>query len=75
MQIIADFSPIFISVNGNWGAWLKLSGCSASCNGGIKARVRYCNDPSPDPYGLDCIGKNVSEDVCNTQECPGKVLV
>ncbi|CAG2243422.1 unnamed protein product [Mytilus edulis] len=40
---------------------------------GSHTRTRYCNDPSPDVYGLDCIGSNTSQIICNTDVCPSKI--
>lgn len=60
-------------VHGNWGSWINSSDCSVSCGGGSRTRTRYCNDPSPDVYGLDCIGSNTSQIICNTDVCPSKI--
>ncbi|VDH93558.1 CUB and sushi domain-containing protein, partial [Mytilus galloprovincialis] len=57
-------------VHGNWGTWINSSDCSVSCGGGSRTRTRYCNDPSPDVYGLNCVGSNTSQSICNTDVCP-----
>ncbi|MEQ2163443.1 hypothetical protein GOODEAATRI_030219, partial [Goodea atripinnis] len=33
-------------VDGNWGLWQPWGGCSASCGGGERTRVRLCNSPT-----------------------------
>ncbi|XP_062607291.1 uncharacterized protein LOC134269086, partial [Saccostrea cucullata] len=58
-------------VNGGWSAWSDFSECSVTCNGGIKTRSRACNNPIPDPEGLDCNSSLSTESLlCNTKECP-----
>ncbi|XP_052092487.1 sushi, von Willebrand factor type A, EGF and pentraxin domain-containing protein 1-like [Mytilus californianus] len=57
-------------VNGNWGSWLSWSECSASCEGGTQTRERYCNNPTPDRYGLACVGSSTSNQSCNIDPCP-----
>ncbi|CAC5393166.1 unnamed protein product [Mytilus coruscus] len=57
-------------VHGNWGSWLGWSECSQSCNGGTQYRARYCDDPAPELYGLECSGTNMSSQACNTDLCP-----
>lgn len=48
-----------------WGPWM----CSASCNGGIGTRRRYCNSPEPNVRGEPCIGLNSMTGRCNTILC------
>ncbi|XP_076092136.1 uncharacterized protein LOC143063704 isoform X2 [Mytilus galloprovincialis] len=57
-------------VHGNWGSWLSWSECSASCEGGIQTRERYCNNPTPDRYGSACVGRSTSNQSCNIYPCP-----
>ncbi|XP_052061895.1 protein crumbs homolog 1-like [Mytilus californianus] len=57
-------------VHGKWGSWLGWSECSQSCNGGTQYRARYCDDPAPELYGLECSGTNMSSQACNTDLCP-----
>lgn len=67
------FTGIFCEseiVNGNWGSWLSWSECSASCEGGTQTRERYCNNPTPDRYGLACVGSSTSDKSCNIDPCP-----
>ncbi|XP_011865894.1 PREDICTED: uncharacterized protein LOC105560957 isoform X2 [Vollenhovia emeryi] len=48
-----------------WGPWV----CSASCNGGIGTRRRYCNSPEPNVRGEPCIGSSTMTGRCNTILC------
>ncbi|XP_029663491.1 uncharacterized protein LOC115235691 [Formica exsecta] len=48
-----------------WGPWV----CSASCNGGIGTRKRYCNSPEPNVRGEPCIGPNSMTGRCNMISC------
>lgn len=61
----------FFLVHGNWGSWLSWSECSASCEGGIQTRERYCNNPTADRYGSACVGRSTSNQSCNIDPCPG----
>ena len=58
-----------------WGAW---SSCSATCNGGKRARTRRCVQPSNQhgcPRGsITCLGQSRQESVCNSFCCPGKTV-
>ncbi|XP_018359123.1 PREDICTED: uncharacterized protein LOC108758601 isoform X6 [Trachymyrmex cornetzi] len=48
-----------------WGPWM----CSASCNGGIGTRRRYCNSPEPNVRGEPCTGPSSMTGRCNTILC------
>jgi hypothetical protein len=48
--------------------------CSKTCGSGIIYRTRKCDSPTPDIYGLDCIGTAIEIKPCNTQPCPGKLI-
>ncbi|XP_060579836.1 uncharacterized protein LOC132736665 isoform X2 [Ruditapes philippinarum] len=56
-------------VNGGWSDWSE-SVCSKTCGSGIIYRTRKCDSPTPDIYGLDCIGTAIEIKPCNTQPCP-----
>ncbi|XP_052265759.1 coadhesin-like [Dreissena polymorpha] len=47
-------------VDGGYSNWLQWSNCSATCEGGVRYRSRYCNEPRPQNGGSDCsvLGKN-----------------
>jgi len=56
--------------------WSQWSGCSASCNGGRRARARVCNNtnaPSPmseNGSSLSYCSQAFEEEGCNTNICP-----
>ncbi|MED6275796.1 Hemicentin-1, partial [Characodon lateralis] len=58
-------------VDGNWGLWQPWGGCSASCGGGERTRVRICNSPSPSNGGRPCPGDPTQLSRCSNQACPG----
>ncbi|XP_035996829.1 hemicentin-1 isoform X1 [Fundulus heteroclitus] len=58
-------------VDGNWGLWQPWGGCSASCGGGERTRVRLCNSPSPSNGGRPCPGDPTQLSRCNSHACPG----
>ena len=62
-----------ISVHGAWGSWTDSSDCSRSCDGGIRYRIRMCNNPSPSFGGNWCPGSVTEYQTCNTEACPGKI--
>jgi len=55
-----------------WTLW-KPGHCSASCGEGTrqKTRTKVFNNESP---GGKCIGDSETEEQCNTNICPGKLL-
>ncbi|CAL8267650.1 unnamed protein product [Arctogadus glacialis] len=58
-------------VDGSWGSWQPWGGCSSSCGGGERTRVRLCNSPSPGNGGRPCPGDVSQLSRCHTQACPG----
>ncbi|KAK9754190.1 ADAM-TS Spacer 1 [Popillia japonica] len=56
--------------NGIWGPWQAWGSCSRTCGGGIKIRIRECNQPPPANGGSYCTGQSTSYASCNTQQCP-----
>lgn len=52
-----------------WQEWAEWTACSASCNGGIRKKVRDQNR-SASNGGLPCTGNRTETDACNTQPCP-----
>uniref|UniRef100_A0A3Q4BG42 Uncharacterized protein n=1 Tax=Mola mola TaxID=94237 RepID=A0A3Q4BG42_MOLML len=57
--------------DGSWGSWSKFGSCSRTCGGGVRARSRQCNNPSPAYGGRDCPGSVFDYQMCNTEECAG----
>ena len=48
--------------------------CTKSCDGGIKASVRECNNPAPGNMGNQCKGDaRINNKACNNQKCPGNM--
>ncbi|XP_060564396.1 coadhesin-like [Ruditapes philippinarum] len=56
--------------DGLWSSWSTWSSCSASCLGGISNRRRFCNNPTPSPFGHDCVGNDQETKACNSFACP-----
>ena len=44
-----------------------------TCGGGWQARNRTCTNPAPQYGGAVCVGDYLSEQDCNTHECPSKL--
>ncbi|XP_023931784.1 uncharacterized protein LOC106153735 isoform X3 [Lingula anatina] len=58
-------------VNGNWGTWSSdWTLCSKTCGGGVKFRVKLCNNPAPANGGAHCAGNGLYRQDCNTSPCP-----
>ncbi|KAG7204373.1 hypothetical protein KM043_004817 [Ampulex compressa] len=57
------------AVNGGWGQWGPMSGCSRTCGGGVKYSERECDKPLPANGGRYCIGERKRIFVCNTTPC------
>ncbi|XP_012217839.1 uncharacterized protein [Linepithema humile] len=55
-------------LDGGWSEWGPWA-CSASCNGGVGTRKRYCNSPEPNVRGEPCIGPSSIMGRCNTIRC------
>lgn len=59
------YTPISsISTAPTWGPWSSWSGCSQSCGGGRRTRVRVCQN------GNMCEGPRQEFADCNEQPCP-----
>ena len=58
--------------NCEWTLW-ESGHCSASCGEGTrqKTRTKVFNNENP---GGKCIGDSKTEEQCNTNICPGKLL-
>ncbi|KAK6176237.1 hypothetical protein SNE40_014557 [Patella caerulea] len=57
-------------VDGEWGDWEKYGPCSRTCGGGVKDKIRHCNNPVPSNLGKYCLGKRKKYKSCNTKPCP-----
>ncbi|KAM4643881.1 properdin-like [Discoglossus pictus] len=58
-------------VDGNWGAWTRVSDCSVTCGVGIVRESRECNNPAPRHGGSPCGGSPNRQMTCNTKTpCP-----
>ncbi|XP_065179031.1 A disintegrin and metalloproteinase with thrombospondin motifs adt-2-like [Sycon ciliatum] len=57
-------------VNGNWTPWGAWSGCSATCGGGTRFRLRTCSNPPPSNDGSQCSDSFLASEQCNTAACP-----
>ncbi|XP_073720146.1 SCO-spondin isoform X2 [Misgurnus anguillicaudatus] len=56
-------------VDGGWGQWVSWSECSTPCGGGVRMRLRQCNNPAPQGGGRECAGSGEQLKVCNTHNC------
>ncbi|XP_052253321.1 A disintegrin and metalloproteinase with thrombospondin motifs adt-1-like [Dreissena polymorpha] len=57
-------------LDGRWTLWSQWSICSVTCGGGFYQRSRECSNPTPSPYGQQCIGQSMDVSVFQTQLCP-----
>ncbi|XP_053407367.1 semaphorin-5B-like isoform X2 [Mercenaria mercenaria] len=55
--------------NGGWSAWGRWGSCSASCDVGLKSRLRTCTRPRPSPFGSFCEGDNMQTEICGGEPC------
>ncbi|XP_063406740.1 netrin receptor UNC5A-like [Mytilus trossulus] len=58
-------------IDGSWSKWTTWTDCTRRCNGGLKERVRSCDNPSPINGGSHCNGTSTEADLCNTISCSG----
>ena len=56
-------------MDGGWSDWSRFSPCSKTCGGGLKTRIRDCNDPSPSGGGEECQGEYFQSGDCNKDPC------
>ena len=64
---------MYIVVHGGWSSWIREP-CSKTCGGGVQNITRECNNPRPSCGGNDCNGRNVRQERCNNNCCPGKKI-
>ncbi|KAJ8281573.1 hypothetical protein COCON_G00040920 [Conger conger] len=62
-------TPDILKQDGNWGMWSKFGECSRTCGGGVRFRIRQCDNPIPANGGHTCYGPNYEFQLCNTEEC------
>ena len=55
--------------DGLWSHWQQWTDCSVTCGGGVRFRIRTCNNPKPSKGGLDCHGQRMETDICDTKPC------
>lgn len=56
---------------GGWGPWGPWSSCSRSCGGGLRSRMRACDQPPPQGLGDYCEGPRAQGEACQALPCPG----
>ncbi|XP_039109837.1 SCO-spondin-like [Hyaena hyaena] len=55
---------------GGWGPWGPWSRCSRSCGGGLRSRLRACDQPPPQGLGDYCEGPRAQGETCQALPCP-----
>ncbi|CAL1530732.1 unnamed protein product, partial [Lymnaea stagnalis] len=58
------------TVHGSWGEWGEWGICSRTCEGGVSASERECNNPEPKDGGKYCIGQRKRYKSCSVTPCP-----
>ncbi len=68
------------AIDGKWASWSEMGTCSETCGGGLRLRVRYCDNPAPMNGGRMCAKANGDQDdkqvdmsSCNSNPCPSKI--
>ncbi|XP_052237813.1 A disintegrin and metalloproteinase with thrombospondin motifs 10-like [Dreissena polymorpha] len=61
--------PCGARTHGNWSDWSQWSGCSVSCDVGLRKRARTCTNPKPDRNGDYCVGESTEYTVCPNEPC------
>lgn len=65
-------------MDGTWGAWERIGGCSVTCGSGLQTERRICTPPLFG--GADCVGNDGtnqqlrSQIPCSVAACPGKIF-
>ena len=60
-------------VHGNWALWSSWGDCTVTCGRGQRRRFRTCTNPRPRFHGRACVGLEHDTQLCNTNNCAGKV--
>ena len=64
-----SFFFFFVLAVASWSEWGAWGGCSVSCGGGRRTRLRHCLN------GENCIGMRHQHSNCSTEDCPvGKTI-
>ncbi|CAH1774571.1 unnamed protein product [Owenia fusiformis] len=61
-------------IDGGFGDWENVGGCSVTCGGGMQNQTRACDNPTPQFDGMDCEGDRTQLIACNEQLCPPRVV-
>ncbi|CAF1534368.1 unnamed protein product, partial [Didymodactylos carnosus] len=71
-QTISCTLNVSCPVDGQWGAWLPWSACSATCgSNSTKYQYRLCNNPTPAYGGQQCQGIARNDTNCpELSDCP-----
>lgn len=69
LRVIMVLISLVHPVVPRWSQWGSWSGCSATCGGGRQSRSRQCIN------GNTCSGPAIIFRDCNTQTCPGTVVM
>ena len=64
-------------MDGGYSTWSTFGNCSRCCGGGVRQRVRHCDQPTPLYGGHDCsdIGPDTEVEECNVHVCPGELII
>ena len=68
------FSLFCFPVHGGWSPWKDWGPCTKTCESGQQTRERKCDSPRPEHGGRPCEGSGEQARVCNTRQCPSKIL-
>ncbi|KAK3602533.1 hypothetical protein CHS0354_003785 [Potamilus streckersoni] len=68
--VCRKFCGLCTLVDGGWTEWTEWSGCSTTCDSGIKRRIRACTNPAPANGGNDCVGIATETSQCILRTCP-----
>ncbi|XP_068939311.1 SCO-spondin-like [Petaurus breviceps papuanus] len=69
----AEEEPCILSPcdrSGGWGLWGPWSACSRTCGGGLRSRMRLCDQPLPQGLGDYCEGPHAQGEACQALPCP-----
>jgi hypothetical protein len=65
----------FFQVHGGWSSWGKWGTCSATCDTGMRRRIRSCTKPRPERFGNHCFGNNDEAELCKFGPCTSNVCL
>ncbi|XP_053296774.1 A disintegrin and metalloproteinase with thrombospondin motifs 2 isoform X1 [Pleuronectes platessa] len=63
-------TPDLLRQDGGWGTWSSYGSCSRTCGGGVRFRIRRCDNPAPANGGRTCLGNSYEFQLCSQEECP-----